>query len=119
MTAVCAWLPGVFHLEADGAHTKKLEWLNVSSDCVVSGDSRMPRMASSRPPSARPVSAADMPSPMYFELLQGAQCQRQQLWRWLYFVLPSHEVPGWLTPPYAYERGAADRATGGRAAQGA
>lgn len=54
--------------QAVGAHTKKLEWLNVKRDCAVSGEIRIPRIAMRMPPSARPVSAADIPSPMYLEL---------------------------------------------------
>ena len=49
-------------------HTKKLEWLKVSSCSVTPSSRKMLPSTSTANPSASPVMEADMPSPTYLEL---------------------------------------------------
>ena len=50
------------------AHTKKAEWLKVSSCCVTPSSRKILPRTRTAQPSANPVIDADMPSPTYFEL---------------------------------------------------
>ena len=56
------------------AHTKKLEWLKVSSCSVTPSSRKMLPSTSTAKPSASPVMDADMPSPTYLELHNGKAC---------------------------------------------